>query len=139
SLEYFDLVRRFGDVPYYDQVIDEKDMALLYKPRDPRTLVMDKVLEDFRYAATNVRESDGKAGLSVNKYVVLAYMSRVFLFEGTWQKYHLNNTAKAKEYLEAAKWAASQVMASKKYSLKNYRDVFSSLDLNGNTEVILYR
>ncbi|MGV3705165.1 MAG: RagB/SusD family nutrient uptake outer membrane protein [Arcticibacter sp.] len=139
GLEYFDLVKRFGDVPYYDQVIDEKDVALLYQPRDPRTLVMDKVLEDFKYAAANVRAVDGKAGLTVNKYVVLAFMSRVFLFEGTWQKYHMNNTAKAKEYLEAAKWAAAEVIASKKYSLKNYRDVFSSLDLNGNTEVLLYR
>lgn len=139
SLEYFDLVKRFGDVPYFDQVIDEKDVALLYKPRDSRTDVMDKVLADFRYAAANVRASDGKAGLTVNKYVVLAFMSRVFLFEGTWQKYHLNNSAKAKEYLEAAKWAAGEVIASKKYSLKNYRDVFSSLDLSGNTEVLLYR
>src|SRR5690606_8122994 len=62
-----------------------------------------------------------------------------FLFEGTWQKYHENNTQKAAEYLEAAKWAAEQVINSGNYSLGNYREVFNSLSLSSNPEVILYR
>ncbi|MFC6996538.1 RagB/SusD family nutrient uptake outer membrane protein [Rufibacter roseus] len=139
GLEYHDLVRRFGDVPYYDYVPETSDLPQLYKPRDSRTMVMDKVLEDFQYAAENVRLTDGAKGLTVNRDVVLAYMSRVFLFEGTWQKYHLNNTAKAQEYLNAAKWAANEVIASGRYSLGDYRDVFTSLDLSNNPEVIMFR
>ncbi len=145
GLEYHDLVRRFGDVPYYDYVPGDSDIASLYKARDSRTFVMDKVLEDFKFAAENVRTpaaegtAGGTKGLTINKQVVLAYMSRVFLFEGTWQKYHMNNPAKAKEYLEAAKWAADQVMTTGGYSLGRYRETFTSFDLANNPEVILYR
>lgn len=139
GLEYFDLVKRFGDVPWYDAELSENDNEMLYKKRDERTFVMDKVLEDFKYAAENVRESVANEQQMVDRSVVLAFMSRVFLFEGTWQKYHAQNPQKAKEYLEAAKWAANQVIQSGEFSLGNYRDVFSSLSLSGNPEVILFR
>lgn len=139
GLEYHDLVNRFGDVPWFERELTEADVSELYKPRDSRTLVMDKVLADFKFAAENVRETDGVKGLTVNRDVVLAYMSRVFLFEGTWQKYHNNNNEKAAEYLAASKWAAEQIINSGKYSLGNYRSVFNSLNLAGNPEVIMYR
>lgn len=139
ALEYHDLVKSFGDVQWYDKELTEADPDL-YKPRDSRVFVMDKVLEDFKFAAENVRESDGVAGLTVNKYVVLSLMSRVFLYEGTYQKYQLNNATKAAEYLEAARWAADQVISSGKYSIAdNFRTVFNSVDLAGKKEVILYR
>lgn len=139
GLEYTDLVNRFGDVPWYDQEISEDDDAMLYKVREERTVVMDKILEDFQYAADHVRTDVKNEGLMVNRNVVLAYMSRVFLFEGTWQKYHENNSEKANHYLTAAKWAANEVIESGSYTLGNYRDVFSSLSLANNPEVLLYR
>jgi hypothetical protein len=140
ALEYHELVKAFGDVPWYGEVLEETDEELLYKSRDSRTLVMDSVLADFQYAAEHVREDDGEDGLTVNKYVVLAYMSRVFLFEGTFLKYHDIDQNKADEYLEAAKWAANEVIGAGKYFLAdNYREIFNSLDLGGNPEVILYR
>ncbi|MUP45094.1 RagB/SusD family nutrient uptake outer membrane protein [Gramella sp. BOM4] len=139
GLEYHDLVKSFGDVPYYDQELEEDDNEMLYKSRDDRTFVMDKVLEDFEFAAANVREDVSNEGQEVDRSVVLAYMSRVFLFEGTWQKYHENNTEKAREYLEAAKWAAQEVINSGQFSLGNYREVFNSLSLSSNPEVILFR
>lgn len=139
GLEYSDLVNRFGDVPYFDMELQETDLEAMYSSRQSRVAVMDRVLADFKFAAENVRLTDGAAGLTVNRHVVLALMSRVFLFEGTWQKYHAGNTAKAKEYLEAAKEAADEVMKSGKYSLGNYRTVFTSLTLAGNPEIILYR
>lgn len=139
ALEYHDLVARFGDVPYYDQDLSEEDNEQLYKTRDERTFVMDKVLEDFQFAVANIRSSVDNNGLEVNKDVALAYMSRIMLYEGTWQKYHENNTVKAAEYLEASKWAADQIINSGNYSLANYREVFNSLSLSSNPEVILYR
>lgn len=139
GLEYYDLVSSFGDVPWYDEEIAEDNEELLYKKRDDRTYVMDKVLEDFQYAADHVRTSVKNKGLVVNRNVVLGYMSRVFLFEGTWQKYHGNNSENAKRYLEAAKWAANEVIASGAYTLGDYRSVFNSLSLANNPEVMLYR
>lgn len=139
AIEYADLVKQFGDVPWYDKEVDESDPAQLYRPRDPRDYVMDRVLEDLKFAAANVRVNDGNNGQTVNQAVVLTYLSRIFLFEGTWQKYHNNNSGKAKEYLEASKNASAQLIATGKYSLGNYREVFNSLNLAGNPEVILYR
>ncbi|SHF72723.1 Starch-binding associating with outer membrane [Salegentibacter echinorum] len=139
GLEYHDLVKDFGDVPYYDGELSEEDNELLYKKRDDRSFVMDRVLEDFRFAAENVRQSVEHNGQEVNRDVVLGYMSRIFLYEGTWQKYHENDNEKAAEYLEAAKWAANELIESGNYSLGDYRKVFNSLDLSGNPEVMLYR
>lgn len=142
ALEYNDLVKAFGDFPYYDKPLEETSTDL-YKPRDPQIVVLDNMLADFKYAAENVRATDalvGPNGQIVNKYVVLAFMSRVFLYHGTLLKYSNINPAKATEYLEAAKWAANEVMTKGGYSLgAKYRTLFSSLDLKGNTEIILYR
>lgn len=141
GLEHANRVSDFGDFPWYDKTLSETD-PLLYKPRDPRSFVMDRVLEDFKYAAENVRTTDGDKTI-LNRYAVLALMSRVFLFEGTWQKYHLNNTAKSTEYLEAAKWAANEVITKGGYAVApNYRQIFNSADLSASTaapEIILYR
>lgn len=139
ALEYFDLVKQFGDVPWYDEELSESDPEMLYKPRDSREYVMDRVLEDFEFAAENVRIDDGNDGQTVNRAVVLALMSRVFLFEGTWQKYHNSNSEKAKEYLEASKSAAAELISTGGFTLGNYREVFNSLNLTGNSEVILFR
>ncbi len=140
AIAYSNLVNNYGDVPYYDRPLDITDLKELYKARDSRTFVMDKVLEDLNFAAANVKAVDGEKGLTVTKWVVLAFMSRYMLFEGTWQKYHLSNDTKAAVYLEKAKWAARQVMDGGGYSFSHsYRESFNSLDLASNKEMIMYR
>ncbi|TCD28609.1 RagB/SusD family nutrient uptake outer membrane protein [Pedobacter psychrodurus] len=143
GLEYAGKVKAFGDYPFYNKELSNVDNDALYRPRDPRTMVMDSVLADFQYAVANVRVSDASTGpqkLIVNRDVVLAFMSRVFLYEGTWQKYQENNLSKANEYLQAAKFAASEVMSKGGYALAgDYRKLFNSLDLASNTEIIMYR
>lgn len=140
GMEYAKLVSRFGDVPYFDEDIVSTDYATLYKPREGRTTVMDKVLEDLTFATQNIRVSDGTKGLSINRDVAKAYASRIMLFEGTWQKYRERNTETAKKYLQAAKDFAEAIMSDNKYSLcANYKDLTTSIDLAGNPEIILYR
>lgn len=142
ALEYNDLVKSFGDVPFYNTVLEENSPEL-YKARDPQVLVLDSVLADFKYAAENVRSVDNTLGPKaqiVNKYTVLAFMSRIFLYHGTRLKYWNINAAKSAEYLEAAKWAANEVITKGGYSLGNsYSTLFNSLDLSGNPEMIMYR
>ena len=140
AMEYASLVADFGDVPWYDTVIENTDLENLYKPRTPRAEVMDNVLADLQFACQNIRTSDGVAGLHVNKAVALAYTSRIMLFEGTWQKYNEKNAAKAATYLKAAKDAADQLMSMGAYSLTpNFKDLTTSVSLAGNPEVIVYR
>lgn len=140
AMEYASLVADFGDVPWFDTVIENTDLENLYKPRTPRAEVMDNVLADLQFACQNIRTSDGVAGLHVNKAVALAYTSRIMLFEGTWQKYNEKNAAKAATYLKAAKDAADQLMSMGAYSLTpNFKDLTTSVSLAGNPEVIVYR
>lgn len=140
ALEYSTLVSKFGDVPYYDEVVGITDYEKLYKPRESRVTVMDHVLEDLTYATQHIRISDGAKGLSINRDVANAFASRVMLFEGTWEKYRENNSDAAKRYLQAAKDFASAIIDGGKYSLcANYKDLTTSVDLAGNPEIILYR
>src|SRR5690625_2809403 len=128
ALEYNDLTKRFGDVPWYSEVLNEDDDEKLYKPRDPVTMVMDSVLADFEYAAEHVRLSDGTDGLTVNKDVVLAFMSRVFLYHGTYFKYHDIDQDRATTYLQIARDAANELIESGRYSLaEDYRGLFNSM------------
>lgn len=140
AMEYFKLVSKFGDVPWYDAPLESNDMDQLYQTRQPRTTVMDHVAADLAFANSNIRLTDGEAGLTINRDVSLAYTSRIMLFEGTWQKYRENNNAKAIEYLNIAKNAASQIISGNKYSLaSDYKSLTTSISLKGNPEIIMYR
>ena len=146
--EYSRLVQSFGDVPYYDKVLTQEDVEEMYKDRDPRTTVMDKVLADFKYAMENVRLNDGQN--YVNRYVVGTIASRCMLFEGTWYIYHKDDdamktctdvAAHAKTYLEAARDFAGVVIDSGKYGFDtDFRTLFGTLyKTPTSAEIILYR
>jgi len=136
--EYSRLVSVFGDVPYYEQVLGETDWDLLYKNRDDRGLVMDKVYDDFLFVLDNIRVADGTNVL--DQHVAAAFISRFMLFEGTFQHYHGLDAARAKKYLELAQRAAEIVMESGKFSFSSdFKSLFSSDNLAGNGEVIMWR
>ena len=138
GFEYASLVQSFGDVPYYDKVVSDTDIEGQYKPRDPRTLVMDKVYEDFEFALNNIRLNDGAS--YVNRYMAAAMISRAMLFEGSWYTYHnVGDAERAAKYLAQAEAAAKLVMDSGNYSFTvDFRSLFGSFS-NPGGEVIMYR
>jgi len=137
--EYSRLVSVFGDVPYYGRVMKDYELDSLYKDRDSREFVMDKVYNDFKYVLQNMRLDDGNVQY-LNRYIAASYISRFMLFEGTWQKYQENNTELAQKYLSLAVEAANLVMQSGNYNFSSdFRSLFGSEKLDGNKEVILYR
>src|SRR5690606_21226988 len=78
---YFDKVQRFGDVPWYNKVLEAGDPDL-YKARDSRKLVMDSVLADIDYAIANI---PAEVQLNrITKYSALFLKSRIALYEGTF-------------------------------------------------------
>src|SRR5690606_10838924 len=136
--EYSRLVSNFGDIPYFDTEVAVNDPDQMYKARDPRGEVMEKVYEDFKYVMDNMRENDGVGYL--NRYVAAALISNLMLFEGSWQKYHDLDGTRAKKYLEFARDAAEYVMNSGKWSFSSdFKSLFASENLAGNPEVIFYR
>lgn len=141
---YFEMVKKFGDVPYYNKTLGVDDPDL-YKGRDPRTLVMDSVLADIDFACTNIRNTKDNTASQVTRWVALALKSRICLFEGTFRKYHpqLNLSATADAWLTEAADAANLVMTGNQYRLltsgaadKNYRNLFINETPN-NTEIML--
>lgn len=140
---YMEKVKRYSNVPWYDKVL-ETNNADLYRKQDSRTFVVDKIFEDYAFAAQHVREDD-RAG-AVNKWVVLAYQARHALHEGTFRKYHaelsLQGTANA--YLQLARDVAKQIIDNGGFSIYNtgkpmtdYGSLFNNTNLESNPEVIL--
>lgn len=88
AMFYYEKVRKYGDIPWYDHVISANDKASLYRARDSRGFVMQKIMEDLDKAIDGLPVTWTEGVYRVNKYAAYAFKSRVALFEGTWRKYH---------------------------------------------------
>lgn len=138
ALRYAELVQAYGDVPYYTREIYNNELDELYKPRTSRKEVMNGVYEDLKFALQNVRLDDGDQ--NVNRYIVAGFVSRLALTEGTWQKYYYKDNEQAKKFLELAVEAADLDISSGKYDINtDYKTIFTSKELKGNKECVLYR
>ncbi len=138
GFEYSRLVSVFGDVPYFDKVLENTDIPTLYKDRDNRGVVMDKVYDDFKYVLLNIKDNDGPQFL--NRNIAAAFISRLMLFEGTFQHYHGIDATRAKKYLEFAVVAGDIVINSNKFNFsRDFKSLFSSESLVGHPEMLLYR
>lgn len=141
---YFEKVKRFGDVPWYDRQLDSDDPEL-YKPRDSREFVMQKMIEDIDYAIDNLGTS--KELYRITSWTALALKSRFCLFEGTFRKYH-GITLDGHDwqwYLEQSAAASERLIDESGYSLytadgpnKSYMNLFASENAI-QTEAILAR
>ena len=143
--QYFQLVREYGDVQWYEKVVlDPNNEEEVNQPRTDRDVVMDNIVADLDFAIENL--TTVKAGNAWSKHMALAMKSDVCLFEGTYCKYRTQedngkpaDAARAQKYLQLAV-AASQELMNAGYALSaNYGDVYNSLNLNGNPEVIFWR
>lgn len=136
---YYEKVRRYGDVPWYSQVLNSDDDKLLFKPRDDRGLVMDSVMSDLDKAIALLPTT--KDTYRVTKWTALAFKTRAALFEGTFEKYH--GLSGSEKYLEQVVTAGHDFIQNSGYTLYNegsqpYRDLFNS-DNAKSSEVILAR
>lgn len=132
---YYDMVCRFGDVPWIDHALDVGETEALMAPRDSREVVMENVWKDLEFAGQNITRTKDNTCSLVTKWVALAFASRVALFEGTFRKYHnLNYATSAQVWLERSASAAKQVMDNSGYKLHTgnvksaYRDLFINTD-----------
>ena len=141
--QHFCVVRKFGDCYWVDHSLSTEDQDILYGPRQNRNDVMDKMLEDLNYAVENMGEKNASSRTAYNVYVAQAIKAQICLFEGTYAKYHKNDTERAKKYLTEAKNAAEAIINSGEFELtpgaEGYRANYNSLELAGNKEMIMYK
>jgi len=67
---YFNMVKTYGDVPWYNKplAVDDPD---LYKPRDTRQMVMDSVLADLNFACNNITDVKDVSCTTITRWVAL--------------------------------------------------------------------
>ena len=117
---HFELVQIWGNVILLTQPLDLTS-GELYAARNDRGEVIDQIVTDLQEAAEALPET-AEAG-RLTKYAAYAMLSRVALYEGTWQKFHTNgadtetNTERSTELLTIAKNAAYNVIKDNKYKL----------------------
>lgn len=155
AMFYFDKVRTFGDVPWYEHMVEPDDDEALHRPRDSREFVCQQILADLNYACEHC-SADAKyrtRASFVHKYVALAMKARFCLYEGTYRKYHSINYStnqpwskdESEMYLKECVDACEKLMNAKVYSLApqgKYRDMFTNPDacgVYGSTEFIWAR
>lgn len=159
AMFYYEKVRKYGDIPWYDHVISDSDKASLYRARDSRGFVMQKVMEDLDKAIDGLPVTWTEGVYRINKYAAYAFKSRVALFEGTWRKYHdvpdetytkedgTQMTLSSEYFLTQAADAAKAVIDYGKYKMykgetivkgQPYRDFFVLEDAE-TSETILSR
>ena len=135
---YFEKVKRFGEVPWFDRELSSTDPEL-FRPRDSRDFIMDKILDDLTYAINNI--SDKKDLYNVTHWTALALKSRICLFEGTYRKYH--GIPGYEKFLDECATTSKLFIDNAPYAIyktgaQPYRDLFSSMNAI-EEEVILAR
>ena len=128
AFAYFNLVARFGDVPYFDRPLTGLKDELLKKPRTPRETVVKNILKDLDDAAKALPLQSTLAPADngrITKGAAQALKARVALFEATWVKYH-KTPGDVNGLLDQAIAAARAVIGSAEYEL--YTDFMNPND-----------
>ena len=120
---YFNMVRQYGDIPWYDHVIGSGDAKDLNKPRDPRGYVMLKVMQDLDKAYDLLPAKwESNSVYHVSKDAALALKSRAALFEGTFRKYHAGDV-----FVPQDEQTFEQIAISSEYFLRQAVDAGSKM------------
>ena len=155
---YYSLLKNYGGVTWVDTPLDP-DAGQMQLPRNTRTELTNYILKDLDDAIANLNEQNSNSTGRVHRDVARALKSEVALFAATWEKYHradndpfydktlTNADEQIRDWLTQAANAAKEVMDRKVWSisrqndnpLTDYRDLFVTLDLTGNQEVLWWK
>ncbi len=145
---YYNKVKRFGDVPWYDKPVGSTDTEALNRPRDSREFIMGKIIEDLDFAIENLPST--KSTYEVTKWTAMVLKSEAMLFEGTFRKYHAGDVFLStlpadahdyKWYLEQSAEVSKEFIQSSGYGLHpSYFELFHTMNATELTdEVVLAR
>ena len=92
---YFELLQKYGDAQIITEPLDIEN-GQLYGSRSNRLDVAKQIIADLEAAQELLPEQPTEDG-RVCKYTCMAMISRVALYEGTWQKFHVGNGSNTEE------------------------------------------
>ncbi len=145
---YFDLVKEYGDVPYFTKTLNT-DSEELYMARTPRNQVIDSIIVDLDNAIDYLPSGKQSSRTQLSKEIAILFKSRVCLYEGTWEKYQTGvfgvSNPNPGKYLNLAAEAANDLIESGQFSIFstgspewNYF-FFSEIDYSDNPEVLFWK
>lgn len=118
---YFDLVKKYGDVPLILKVFTSTDDPEIKKGRDSRETVIQQCYTDLEFASTWLPDIDELSDDSnwgrVSRSAALAMIVRIGLYEGTYIKYHNLAEGDSKAHLKKAIDAAQTIIDEGKHDL----------------------
>lgn len=122
AYNYFDLVKKYGDVPLILKVFDSTDDPEIKKERTPRETVIQQCYSDLEFAANNLPDiddiSDEVNWGRVSRSAALGLITRIGLYEGTYIKYHNLKDGDYKSHLKKSIDAANTIInIEKKHDL----------------------
>ena len=119
AFHYFELVKKYGDVPLLMKAVSDTQDPILSMPRTPREQVIQQCYTDLTFAVDNLPDIDHlDAWGHISRSAALAMIVRVGLYEGTYSKHHNLPANNANEHLQKAISAAeTMINVDKKHAL----------------------
>ncbi len=143
---YFELLKKYGDLPIFPEYFDNTDEDYIYAARDPRNEVVEFMIADLDTAIAKLQSfPDITETPRISREAAQLFKARVALYEGTWEKYHQGTDfgvdgSDGSEFLKIAADAAEDLMDGGVFSLfGDYKTLFNQTSYSGNSEVILWR
>lgn len=136
---YFNLIKRFGNVPYINHTLDMESPEL-WGARVEKKNILDDILEELLLAEQDVPvKSAIKTDVGrVTKGAVQALTSRIALYYGTYYKFR--GEEGYRQYLTIARDAAKRLIDSKEYAIyKDYRNLFLLPGEDSSEHILSYR
>ncbi|SEO07215.1 Starch-binding associating with outer membrane [Mucilaginibacter gossypiicola] len=116
---YFDLLQQYGGVPLILKLLDPNS-AELFGARAGRDEVADQIVADLQAAIPDLPVSVAANSADygrVTQMAAQAFLSRVTLYEGTWQKSRSGDATRYNGLFDKAIAASSAVIASNQFAL----------------------
>lgn len=119
AITYFRLIDLWGDVPYYENILDGNNEAYSLV-RTPKAIIKDNIIRDLELAAASVPITIPAAERGrVPRAAVYAYLGKIKLYWASWMKRD-GNPSEADTYFRAAAVDLKEVMDAK-YGLALYK------------------
>lgn len=159
---YYRMLINYGELAWVDKPL-EPNMEMMMLPRESRTFIVDKILEDLGNARDLMREQNNSSSMRLHKDVARALISEVALFEATWERYHYAKekdksekfydytlsesdlNAKIEKYLETAIKACEEIENRGVWKIytsagaDSYRKLFDTQNLSTNPEILWFK
>ncbi len=130
---YYEKLKKYGEVPWFENNIQSYEYDIMYKDRSSRDEIIENIIADLDYAYENMSAISAVGASTITRWTAAALKSRVCLFEASFRRYHQLEglTITPEELYAKAADAADKVIKNSGHSLNTlagskgaYRELF---------------